>query len=108
MARVVTRRVKTLFFPPSGNFSPGRDVFRVESRTSPGGPGERMIWVGLDFWAGVSSAYSFFGAMVALGLGSSHPSFPLPARGSGAPQCSNTFKKHALQFKKWRREFYIH
>ena len=49
-----------------------------------------MIWVGLDFWAGVSSAYSFFGAMVALGLGSSHPSFPLPARGSGAPQCSRS------------------
>ena len=49
-----------------------------------------MIWVGLDFWAGVSSAYSFFGALVALGLGPPPPSFPLAARGSGAPQWSRS------------------
>ena len=29
-----------------------------------------MIWVGLDFWAGASSAYSFFGALLALCIGS--------------------------------------
>ena len=74
--------------------SPGRDVSAGEL-TDPG-PRQRQrrmaILLGLDFWAGVSSAYSFFGALFALGLGPPPPSFPLPARGSG-PQLS---RSHAL------------